>query len=80
MAWPLAEAKNRFRELFEKALREGPQRVRRRGKDEVVVVAAATFERLQGRRQSFVDFLVEGAPLDGVEIGRDRSPAREVEL
>jgi prevent-host-death family protein len=80
MAWPLAEAKNRFSELFEKALREGPQRVSRRGKDEVVVVAAETFERLRRPRRGFVDFLVEGAPLEGVELDRDRSPAREVEL
>lgn len=78
--WPLAEAKNRFSELFEKALKEGPQRVSRRGKEEVVVVAAETFARLQAPRRRFFDFLTEGAPLEGVEIERDRSLPREIEL
>lgn len=80
MAWPLAEAKNRFSELFDKALREGPQRVTRRGRDEVVVVAAESFDRLQRPRRSFVDFLSEDVELDGVELDRDRSPTREIEI
>lgn len=80
MRWPLAEAKNRFSELFEKALREGPQRVTRRGRDEVVVMAAESFERLQRPRRSFVDFLSEGVELDGIELVRDRSPTPEVEI
>lgn len=79
MSWALADAKNRFSELFDRALREGPQIVSRRGKEEVVVVAAAEFARLRGERRGFVDFLVDGAPLDGVEIGRDRSLPREIE-
>ena len=48
MSWALADAKNRFSELFDRALREGPQIVSRRGKEEVVVVAAAEFARLRG--------------------------------
>ena len=36
MAWRLADAKNRFSEVFNRALAEGPQRVLRR--DEAVVV------------------------------------------
>lgn len=38
MAWRLAEAKNKFSELFNRALAEGPQRVRWR--DEAVVIMA----------------------------------------
>ena len=37
--WNLADAKNRFSELVNLALSDGPQTVRRR-KDEVVVIAA----------------------------------------
>ncbi len=79
MSWTLADAKNRFSELFDKVLCEGPQIVSRRGKEEVVVVAAVEFARLHGERHGFVDFLVGGAPLDGIGIDRDRSPPREVE-
>lgn len=42
--WAVADAKNRFSELVTKALEEGPQRVKRRG-EEVVVMSAAAFEQ-----------------------------------
>jgi phosphopantothenoylcysteine decarboxylase/phosphopantothenate--cysteine ligase len=35
--WPVAEAKNRFSELVTKALKEGPQRIRRRGESAVLL-------------------------------------------
>jgi prevent-host-death family protein len=44
--WNLADAKNRFSELVNLALTKGPQRVRRR-KDEVVVISAKDYERLR---------------------------------
>ena len=80
MTWALAEAKNRFSEVFDKALREGPQRVSRRGKEEVVVMAASEFERLQGEKASFVDFLLSGPSFDDLDLERDRSPMRKVRL
>jgi phosphopantothenoylcysteine decarboxylase/phosphopantothenate--cysteine ligase len=42
--WAVADAKNRFSELVTKALEEGPQRVKRRG-DEVIVMSAAAFDQ-----------------------------------
>ena len=75
----LAEAKNRFSEVVNLALTEGPQRVRRR-KDTVVVVAAEEFERLTGQRQGFKDFLTKGESFDLLNLVRDRSPSRGVDL
>jgi prevent-host-death family protein len=49
MDWQLADAKNRFSELVNRALAEGPQRVRRRG-DAVIVVAQRDFDKLMGNR------------------------------
>ena len=69
---------DQFSELFEKALREGPQRVSRRGKEEVVVVAARSFDQLQRRRRGFIELLGE-APLDELEMARERSAVREVD-
>ena len=43
--WQLAEAKNKFSEVFTRALTEGPQRVRRRS-DTVVILSEAEYERL----------------------------------
>jgi len=80
MEWRLAEAKNRFSELVNRALMEGPQRVLRRD-DAVVVVAERDYERLTGTRPSFKRFLLDDGPkLDGVDLSRDRSPMREVKL
>lgn len=45
--WTVAEAKNRFSELVTKALREGPQRIRRRD-EAAVVLSKAEFDTLMG--------------------------------
>ncbi len=79
MDWQLAEAKNRFSEVVRLALAEGPQRVYRRS-DAVVVVAAKEFDRLTGHEQSFVEFLMEGPSLEEVDLTRDSSPMRDVDL
>jgi len=46
--WQAQDAKQRFSELVQRALDEGPQLVTRRGKLAVVVVAADVYERLTG--------------------------------
>lgn len=80
MDWRLADAKNKFSELFNRALTEGPQRVQRRD-DAVVVIAAHDYERLTGEAASFKDFLLSETPcLDGLDLARDRSHMREVKL
>jgi antitoxin Phd len=79
MEWNLADAKNRFSEVVNLALTQGPQRIRRR-KDTVVVVSAAEFERLVGERPAFKDYLAEGESFEGLNLRRDRSPSRDVSL
>ena len=80
MEWRLAEAKNRFSELVNRALVEGPQRVRRRD-DAVVVVAERDYEKLTGTRPSFKKFLLgRGPSLEGLDLKRDRSPVRKAKL
>jgi prevent-host-death family protein len=48
--WPLQDAKARFSELVRRARSEGPQSVTVHGREEVVVVSAEEFHRLQGNR------------------------------
>jgi antitoxin Phd len=76
MEWNLADAKNRFSEVVNLALTEGPQRVRRR-KDAVVIVSAAEFDRLVGKRPAFKDYLLEGESFEGLDLQRDPSPGRD---
>ena len=80
MDWRLAEAKNKFSELVNRALADGPQRVVRRD-DAVVVISAREYEQLIGKKPGFKDFLMgEGPDLQGVDLDRDRSSMRDVSL
>ena len=77
--WRLADAKNRFSELVTRTLTEGPQRVRRRN-DEVVIISAEEYAKLTGERPTFKSFLMQPAGIDELDMSRDRSTMREVEL
>jgi prevent-host-death family protein len=77
MEWQIADAENRFSELFNRALYVGPQRVRR-GNDTVVVVSAQEYELLRGQRVSFKEHLLLGESLAGLDLARDDSPMREI--
>ena len=71
--WPLQEAKNRFSAVVEAAIAGHPQRVTRRGKPAVVVLAIAEFERLrQVERASAPSFaeLLLAMPQDDGEFER----------
>jgi len=80
MEWKLAEAKNRFTELINKALVEGPQVVTRR-EDKVVVISENEYHSLTGEKHNFIDFLLEETlDLDSVDLKRDKSLSRKVHL
>lgn len=75
--WKLAEAKNQLSEAAHRALAMSPQRITRR-KDAVVVVRESNYRRLTGERRCFIEYLMDGPSLEGVDIRRDRTPMREV--
>lgn len=80
--WQLAEAKNKFSEVFTRALTQGPQRVRRRG-ETVVILAEAEYERLAGtpaKKMSLGEYLLRAPKVEGLVVERDRSPGREVDF
>ncbi len=80
MEWRLAEAKNRFSEVVNRALSEGPQLVTRRD-DVVIVLSKKDYDQLLGKQHSFKEFLLHQTPrIDDLEIERDKSPMRNVEL
>lgn len=80
MEWHLAEAKNRFSELVNKALVSGPQIVRRR-KDTVIVLSEKEYQRLQGNTASFKQHLLNPpSGLEDLSMERDHSSMRTIEL
>jgi prevent-host-death family protein len=83
-SWQLQTAKARFSELFRRARSEGPQRITKRGKEGVVMISEEEYRRLVGKSRqpkSIVDFFRQ-SPLMGLKLDlrRDRSPARDVDL
>lgn len=79
MTWNLAEAKNRLTEVVNLALNEGPQTITRRN-DTVVLISAERYAELTGAKLDFKEFLFQGAGLQELDLTRDQSPGREIEL
>ena len=81
--WVLQDAKARFSELVRRVHSEGPQHVTVHGRDEVIVIAADEFRRLQGKLtgQALIDML-QSSPHRDVDIAPPRSamPIRDVRL
>ncbi len=79
--WQLQEAKAKLSLVVKSSQQEGPQEISVRGEPAVVVVAKAEYDRMKGRKLSFVEFM-RGSPLVGVglELERDRTPARRIRL
>jgi len=77
--WNLADAKNKFSEVVNRAIHQGPQTISRRG-DKVVVIDERSYQKLRGAKLSFIDFLFKGPGLKGLDLKRDPSPMRKVSL
>jgi prevent-host-death family protein len=79
--WSVAEAKARFSEVIDRALKQGPQAITRNGRPAVVVVSSEEWARRAGRKGTLADFFAASPlPKSGLEIERPRGGAREVDL
>lgn len=79
MTWKLADAKNKFSEVVDKALKEGPQKVTRRC-EAVIVLALKDFEHLTGSKPGIKEYLMRAPSLKGLNLRRDSSPLRKADL
>lgn len=77
--WPLQDAKARFSELFSLVCEVGPQRVTRRGKEAIIMIAESDYATLSGQTGSFVEFLLSGPKAD-LDISRPVDFGRALEL
>jgi prevent-host-death family protein len=77
--WQLQDAKNRFSEIVNKALRDGPQVVTRHGKKTVVIMSVEKYQSLVRPEVNIVDFFQE-SPLQGedLDLKRKKESSREV--
>lgn len=80
MSLTIKEAKDQLPELIARASREGPQPLEVEGQAPAAVISLEELKRLQQRKPTFVEFLISMPSLEGVDLTRDRSPARDIEL
>lgn len=68
-AWPVNDAKARFSELLEKAVKEGPQVVTKRGVETAVLVPIEEWRRLKERaRPTLKELLLAPEPRFELDI------------
>jgi len=79
--WSLAKAKDNFSEVVRRATTEGPQRITVHGEDSAVVLSTADYEQLRApdTPKTFKDWL-RALNFDGVDLSRDQTPTRDIEL
>jgi antitoxin Phd len=80
MAWQLQTAKQKFSELIERALSDGPQVVTRRGREVAVVLAIEDYRRLREGEPDFKRFLRAAPDFDVLELQRSEELARPIDL
>ena len=79
--WTVAEAKAKFSEVINRALRKGPQTVTRHGRTTAVVVAAEEWDRKTRRAGNLAEFLAS-SPLrqSNLRVDRRKDRPRTVDL
>lgn len=79
MEWLLAEAKNKLSEVVSLALTSGPQRIKKRDQA-VILLSEDDYLKLIGEKPSFKNFLMEGLSFEGLDLKRDHTPGRDIDL
>jgi prevent-host-death family protein len=80
--WQMQTAKAQFSDVVRNAKSNGPQDITLHGKSVAVVLSRELFDRLSGNTQSLLQFM-QSSPLHGLddlELERDQSLSREVDL
>ena len=79
--WQLQEAKNKFSEVVDKAIKDGPQVVTRRGIETVVIVSMDEYRDLIKPKTDIVDFFQKSPLKDAnLDLSRKRDLPREVDI
>lgn len=76
--WTIAEAKSKLSEVLNLAEQE-PQIITRRNRHYVVLDGDA-YRRLTGALPTLKELILSGPSLDGLDLKRDTSTSRELEL
>jgi prevent-host-death family protein len=82
MIWQLQDAKSKFSQVVNRAIKDGPQIVTRHGEEVVVILSVDDYHRMTQPKPSLLALLLESPLIDsGLEIQRDREDfGREISL
>ena len=80
MTWQVQTAKQRFSELVERAVSDGPQIVTKHGREAVVVLEIGEYRRLLGVSMNFKEFLRSAPDFSILDLERSQDLPREVDL
>jgi prevent-host-death family protein len=78
-AWQLQDAKNKLSEVIERAIKNGPQEITRRGKKAAVLLSFQEYARLLKGTGSLAEFFHQ-SPLREIKFDRVKDRPREVDL
>ncbi len=75
--WQIQEAKNKFSEVVDEAVKQGPQIITKRGVETVIVLSYAEYRKVMLNQKKLSDFFHE-SPLAEVDLDlrRERSGLR----
>lgn len=76
--WQIQEAKNKFSQVVENAVNDGPQVITKRGVEVAIVLSFAEYQKMIATRGKLSTFFRD-SPLVGVELDftRDKGDARQ---
>jgi prevent-host-death family protein len=79
--WTVAEAKAKFSEVIDRALKEGPQTMTRNGRTAAVIVGADEWQRKSTRVGNLAEFFATSPlPGSGLKVRRVRWRPRKIRL
>ena len=81
MTWTLARAKDQLSEVIRQAQEAGPQTISVRGQAKAVVISREDYEALCAPdAPKTLKALLQQMNLEGVDLTRDQTPARDIEF
>jgi len=77
-SWQLQEAKNKFSQVVENAVSDGPQIITKHGVEVAIVISFAEYQKMITSKGKVSEFFRD-SPLAGIDLDlwRDKSDARE---
>lgn len=80
-SWKLQDAKAKFSQVVDDALKVGPQYVTRRGQEAVVVLSAKEYKKITSQKPSLKQFLLTCPKIDSdFEFERQKDYSKGVEF